>query len=159
MNGTDADDGTGADPGARGRPLGLRLLIWLYWFWAGAVALVFLGFAAGEGPVMMDGEAVPRRAALEVVLPVLLPMGMAAVGAGLALTLERTWARAAALLPLALAAFGPALSGAGATRGDIVTGALVLLPFMAGLVWYLYLSDGVSAYFAALEVDAAGPDP
>lgn len=144
----------GTDP-RQLRPLGISLLIWLYWFWAGAVTLVFIGLAVGEGPVMISGQALPRPEALASVLPVLLPMGLAVVGAALALTLARPWARPATLLPVALAAFGPALSGVGASVGDIVVGALVVLPVLALLAWYLYRQPGVKAYFEGLSGDGA----
>ncbi|NIP80539.1 MAG: hypothetical protein GWM90_15485, partial [Gemmatimonadetes bacterium] len=132
------------------RPLGLSLLIWLLWFWAGAIGLVFLGFAVGDGPVMMSGRAVPRGEALEALLPVLVPMGLAVIGAALALGLRRTWARPAVLLPFALTALGPALTGVGATSGgDIAMAALVLVPVIGALVWYLYFGSGPAAYFEA----------
>lgn len=140
-----------------GRPLGISLLIWLYWFWAGAVALVFLGFAVGEGPIMISRQAVPRSEALAAVLPILLPMGLAVIGAALALALARPWARPAALLPVALAAFGPALSGVGASAGDVVIGALAVLTVLGILVWYLYFQPAVKAYFAGLRGDGSGP--
>lgn len=139
------------------QPLGIALLIWLYGFWAGAVALFFLSFAVGEGPVPMSGETVPRREALARVLPVLLPMGLAVAGAALALGLRKPWARPAVLLPVALAGFGPALSGVGASVADIVTGVLVVLPILGVMVWYLYFRPGVKQYFAGLAV--RGRDP
>lgn len=138
------------------RPLGISLLIWLYWFWAGAVALVFLGFAIGEGPVMMSGRAVPRADALASVLPVLLPMGLAVIGGALALSLQRSWARPAVLLPVALAAFGPALSGVGTSVLDAVIGTVVVLALLALLGWYLYVRPAVKAYFARLKTGGAG---
>lgn len=137
------------------RPLGISLLIWLYWFWAGATALIFLGFAIGDGPVPMGGETIPRTEALARVLPVLLPMGLAAVGGALALGLRRVWARPAVLLPVFLAAFGPALSGVGRSLADSLLGALVLLPVLAGLVWYLYFRARTVAWFEGLK---AGDD-
>ncbi len=140
------------------RPLGVSLLVWLYWFWAGAITLVLLGFAIGEGPVPMSGETIPRAEALSRVLPVLVPMGLAVLGAALALSLRRAWARPAVLLPVALAAFGPALSGVASGIGDMVLGALALLPILAALVWYLYFRSGVTAYFARLKAEEeAGP--
>ena len=150
--------GPGA-PAAGERPLGISLLTWLYWFWVGAVVLVFLGFAVGEGPVPMSGETVPRADALQRVLPVLLPMGLAVLGAALALSLRKAWARPAILLPVALAAFGPALSGVGVTTTDLVLGTLAVLPIIGVLVWYLYFQAGVTAYFADLkEGREPGPD-
>lgn len=139
------------------QPLGIALLIWLYGFWAGAVTLVLLGLVFGEGPVPMSGETVPRTEALARVLPVLLPMGLAVIGAALALGLRKHWARPAVLLPVALAAFGPALSGVGTSIMDIVTGALVVLPILAGMIWYLYFLPGVKQYFAGLAVHGDEP--
>lgn len=133
------------------RPLGVSLLTWLYWFWVGAIILVFLGFAVGDGPVPISGETVPRSEALERVLPVLLTMGLAVLGAALALSLRKPWARPAVLLPVALAAFGPALSGVGVTTADIVLGALAVVPILGALVWYLYFQAGVKAYFVDLN--------
>lgn len=158
--------GDGADrsgsvhhPGAQNeRPLGISLLIWLYWFWAGAVALVLLGFAIGDGPVPMSGRTIPRDEALARVLPVLLPMGLAVLGAALALGLRRRWARPAVLLPVVLAGFGPALSGVGASTADLVLGILTVVPLLAGLTWYLYFRPRVRTYFARLKNDAAGQD-
>lgn len=141
------------------QPLGIGLLIWLYGFWAGAVALFFLSFAIGEGPVPMGGETVPRQEALARVLPVLLPMGLAVAGAALALGLRKSWARPAVLLPVALAAFGPALSGVGTSAADMVTGALAVLPILAGMVWYLYFRPGVKRYFAGLRDRGDDPGP
>ena len=147
--------GPGA-PAVGDRPLGISLLTWLYWFWVGAIVLVFLGLAVGDGPVPISGETVPRSEALERVLPVLLPMGLAVLGAAMALGLRKAWARPAILLPVALAAFGPALSGVGVTTMDVVLGAVVVLPILGALVWYLYYQPGVKAYFADLK---AGRDP
>lgn len=141
------------------RPLGISLLIWLYWFWAGAVVLVLLGFAIGEGPVPISGETIPRNEALSRVLPVLLPMGLAVLGAALALGLRRPWARPAVLLPVILAGFGPALSGVGASTTDILLGVLTVVPILAVLVWYLYFRSRVTTYFARLKRDEAGPAP
>ena len=162
-NGTDIDP-TGMDLGpdsaaARGpgapvvgdRPLGISLLTWLYWFWGGAIALLVLGLAFGEGPVPIAGETVPREEALGRVLPILVPMGLAVVGAALALSLRRAWARPAVLLPVALAAFGPALGGVQTTLADLAVGASVVLVILAGLVWYLYFRTRVTAYFDRLE--------
>jgi hypothetical protein len=135
-----------ADPGTP--PLGIRLLTWLFWFWAGAVALVLLGFFVGEGPVMLGGHAVPRGEAVARVLPALLPMGLAVAGAALALGMGRPWGRFAALLPFIIAAFGPALSGLGSTApGDLLTSVAIVVPMVAALVWYLYFSDAGRGYF------------
>jgi hypothetical protein len=103
----------------------------------------------------MGGETIPRTEALSRVLPVLLPMGLAAVGGALALGLRRVWARPAVLLPMFLAAFGPALSGVGRSLADSLLGALVLLPVLAGLVWYLYFRPRTVAWFEGLK---AGDD-
>ena len=57
--------GRATDPDAQEeRPLGISLLIWLYWFWTGAVALVLLVFAVGDGPVPISGQTIPRDEAL-----------------------------------------------------------------------------------------------
>lgn len=143
--------GPGA-PATGGRPLGISLLTWLYWFWAGATVLFVLSFAVGEGPVPMSGETLSRAEALERVVPVLLPMGLAVIGAAAALSFQWAWARPAVLLPLALAAFGPALTGVG-TLTDVVLGALALLPILGALVWYLYFRTRVTAYFDRLKSD------
>ena len=142
--------GPGA-PAVGERPLGISLLTWLYWFWAGAIVLLFLGLVFGDGPVPIAGETVPRSEAIARVLPVLLPMGLAVIGAALALSLRQGWARPAVLLPVALAVFGPALSGVGTTLGDLLTGAIGLLLVLAGLVWYLYFTPRANAYFARLR--------
>lgn len=140
------------------QPLGVRLLIWLYWFWAGATAIFLLSLIPGDQPVPIAGETMTRTEALGRVVPVLLPMGLAVIGAALALGLRRPWARPAVLLPVFLAAFGPALSGVGATGMDIVLGFLALLPVLAGLVWYLYFRPRTVAYFARLkDEDRDGP--
>lgn len=147
-------------PGEAGlpeRPLGLNLMIWLLWFWAGAIALVFLGFAVGDGPVMMSGEAVPRPEALRRVLPILAPMGLAVVGAALAMGLKRPWARPAVLLPFFLAPLGPLLTRVGATSlRDVALTGLATLPVIAAVVWYLYFSRGVVSYFETLKAGAPG---
>jgi hypothetical protein len=151
-----ASTADGADSG-EARPLGISLLIWLYWFWAGAVTLVFIVLAVGDGPVMISGRAVPRPEAVASVLPILFPMGLAVIGAALALALGKPWARPAALLPVALAAFGPALSGVGGSAGDVVLGALVVLGVLAVLAWYLYYQPAVKMYFDELKRDRARP--
>lgn len=133
------------------RPLGVSLLIWLLWFIAGAIVLLFLGLSIGEGPVMLSGRAASRTEALAAVFPVLLPMGLAAAGAALALGLDRPWARPAALLPFALAAVAPGLTGTAASGLDVFFSALILLPVLAALSWYLYASDEVKRYFEALR--------
>ena len=141
---------TTADPG-EDRPLGISLLTWLYWFWTGATVLFFLSLIPGDEPVPIGGRTLSRSEALARVLPVLLPMGLAALGAALALTLQRSWARPAILLPVVLAAFGPALSGVGSTAGDVILGALAVLPVLAALVWYLYFRPRTTAYFRQLN--------
>lgn len=133
------------------RPLGISLLIWLFWFWTGAVVLALLGFAIGDGPIMMSGRAVPRDEALGSILPALVPMGLAAAGAALALGLDRPWARPAVLLPFVLAGFGPLLGGlASATLGDLALSVLVTAPLVGVVAWYLYGLPGTRSYFEAL---------
>jgi hypothetical protein len=139
------------------RPLGISLLIWLYWFWAGATVLLLLGLGIGEGPVPIGGRTVPRSEALALVLPVLLPLGLAVLGGAMALSTRRPWARPAALLPMILAGFGPALSGVGTTLADSLIGGLILAPFLAVLAWYLYFRPGTVAYFEGLKVGDGGP--
>ena len=147
--------------GTSERPLGLSLLIWLFWFWAGAIVLVLLGFAIGEGPIMMNGGAVSRSEALGTVAPLFVPMGAAVIGAALGLGLGRRWARPAALLPFLLLGIAPSLTG-GANRSpwDLVLAAVVMLPVIAALFWYLFRSPSVVAYFEAQRsrrvADAAG---
>lgn len=144
--GTDVPD----RPTEPDRPTGIVLLIWLFWFWAGALLLLVVGLAVGEGPVLVAGRAMDRGEALRLVLPALVPMGLAVIGAALALTLRRSWARPAALFPFALAVFGPALIGIGATSvTDVVATVLALVPILAGLIWYLYFQPGPRAYFQA----------
>lgn len=129
------------------RPLGISLLIWMFWFWAGAIGLLVLGLAIGEGPVIMNDEPLRRSEALAGILPVLVPMALAVVGAALALTLRKRWARPAALFPFVLAVFGPALTGAGGVSpADMVLAALVLVPVLGGLGWYLYRRPGPRTY-------------
>ena len=131
------------------RPLGISLLIWVFWFWAGAILLLIVGLAVGEGPVMVKGESVARGDALAAVLPALVPMELAVVGAALALGQRRRWARPAALFPFALAAFGPVLTGVGGTDFlDVTLAVTVLLPVLVGLAWYLYRRPGAVAYFS-----------
>lgn len=133
----------------RDRPLGIRLFIWLFWFWGGAVALLVLGLVVGDGPVLVNGRALMREEALTAVLPALIPMAFAVVGAALALMLGRSWARAAAMVPFALAAFGPLLTDVGSVSvGELVVAAALLLPVLAGLGWYLYVHPEPRAYFA-----------
>jgi hypothetical protein len=130
------------------RPTGVVLLIWIFWFWAGALLLLLIGLAVGEGPVMVAGRALRRGEALRLVLPALVPMGLAVVGAALALTLRRSWARPAALFPFALAVFGPALIGVvPMSPPELALGVLALAPILGGLVWYLYYRPGPRAYF------------
>ena len=148
----DPNPPTGADDPSPERPLGVSLLTWLLWFWAGAVALVFLGFAIGEGPVMLSGRAVPRDEALARVLPALLPMGLAVLGAALALALGRPWGRPAALLPFIIAGFGPALTGLGAaTPADLLLAVAAVLPIAGLLIWYLYFTKTGRSYFEELK--------
>jgi hypothetical protein len=138
------------------RPLGLGLLIWLLWFWAGASLLVIALLLIGEGPLPLSGRAVPRDEAIARILPILGPMALAAAGAALALTLEKPWARSAVLLPFALAAITPVFTGVATSALDLVLGALALAPLVAGLVWYLYFRPRVAAYFDSLRVGERG---
>lgn len=145
-----------SDPG--GKPLGLSLLTWLLWFWAGASVLVLLVIGVGDGPVPLKGEFVPREEALARFLPALAPMALAAAGAALALVLERPWARSAVLLPFALAAVAPVFSGVASSVGELATGALVLAPLVALAVWYLYFRPAVVGYFVRLrDADERSP--
>jgi hypothetical protein len=140
------------------RPLGVSLLTWFFWFWTGASIFVLAVVVAGDGPMLLSGRAVPREEAVARLLPVLIPMALAAGGAGLALTLGKSWARSAVLLPFALVAVAPAFSGAVASLLDLALGALVLVPVVAALVWYLYFRPGVAAYFARLgQEEREGP--
>jgi hypothetical protein len=133
------------------RPLGLALLTWLLWFWAGASALVIAVLLVGDGPIPLSGRAVPRDEAVARMVPILGPIALAAAGAALALGLRKHWARAAVLLPFALAAVTPAFTGVAASVADLAMGALALTPFVAILVWYLFFRPGVAGYFAALR--------
>jgi hypothetical protein len=133
------------------RPLGLSLLTWLLWFWAGACVLVIAVLVVGDGPIPLSGRAVPREEALARMLPILGPMALAAAGAALALGLRKHWARSAVLLPFALAAVTPAFTGVAVTVGDLARGALALSPVVALLVWYLFFQRGVADYFAGLR--------
>jgi hypothetical protein len=134
-----------------GRPLGVALLTWLLAFWAGACLLVIILLLVGEGPLPLGGRAVPRDEALARLLPTLAPIALAAAGAALALALEKHWARAAVLLPFALAAVAPALTGMANSPGELGGGAVALAPLVAALVWYLFFRRNVAAYFAALR--------
>lgn len=130
------------------RPLGIRLLIWIFWFWAGAILLLVVALTMGDGPVMVKGHPLPRDEALVALLPALVPMALAVVGAALALRLGRPWARPAALFPFALAAFGPSLVNAGGTSpAELAVAVVVLLPVLAGLIAYLYYRPGPQEYF------------
>lgn len=134
------------------RPMGVRLLIWTFAFWAGAIAMVLLGLGLGEGYVVLGGETVTRGEALATVTPVLLPMGLAVAGAALALGLGRSWARPAALFPFIIAAFTPTLSRLRASGPAELGAALaVLAPVLAVLVWYLYFRPRSRAYFDQLR--------
>jgi hypothetical protein len=133
------------------RPLGLSLLAWLLWFWAGASVLVIVILVVGDGPIPLSGQAVPRDEALARILPILVPMAMAAAGAALAVGLEKPWARAAVLLPFVLAAATPALTGVAISVSDLVVGMLALVSVIGVLVWYLYFRPEVAAYFHALR--------
>jgi hypothetical protein len=57
----------------------------------------------GRGPHPLSGGG-PAGRGLARILPILVPMALAAAGAALALALEKPWARSAVLLPFALAA-------------------------------------------------------
>lgn len=139
---------TGAAAGPGHRPLGISLLIWVFWFWTGAAVLLLLILAFGDGAVMVSGRAVPRQEALSAVLPALIPMALAGIGAALALTLGRPWARPVALFPFALATFGPFLTGAGSvSAAELVVAIALLLLVVGGLGWYLYRRPGPRAYF------------
>jgi hypothetical protein len=133
------------------RPLGLALLTWLLWFWAGASVLVIAVLLVGDGPIPLSGRAVPRDEAIARMVPILGPIALAAAGAGLALGLRKHWARAAVLLPFALAAVTPAFTGVAASVADLAMGALALTPIVAILVWYLFFRPEVAGYFAALR--------
>jgi hypothetical protein len=136
------------------RPLGLALLTWLLWFWAGASVLVIVVLLVGDGPIPLSGRAVPRDEAVARMVPILGPIALAAAGAALALGLRKHWARAAVLLPFALAAVTPAFTGVAVSVTDLAMGALALAPVVAILVWYLFFRPEVAGYFAALrEVD------
>lgn len=145
----------------RNRPLGITLLIWMFWFWAGAIVLLVVGLAYGEGPVMVDGRPVSRQETLASLLPALVPMALAVVGAALALTLARPWARAAALFPFALAAFAPLLTGAGdASALGLGLTAVILILVLGLLVRYLYRQPGPRRYFSPVgEGDGRGGVP
>lgn len=141
----------------RDRPLGVSLLIWIFWFWAGAIILLVSGLAFGEGPVMVDGRAASREETLASLLPALVPMALAVVGAALALTLARPWARAAALVPFALAAFGPLLTGVGdASALGLGLTAVILLVVLGLLVRYLYYQPGPRRYFGPGDGEGEG---
>lgn len=127
------------------RPLGIRLLVWFYWFCAGATALFLLTLAFGEGPVLMNGRAVPRDEVLVTVLPALGVVGLALVGGALALSFPRPWSRAAALFPFVLVGFAPTLTGS--TTFDLVRSVLVTLSVVMLLGWYLYARPGPRRYF------------
>ncbi len=148
--GDTAARGPGAT-GPRDRPLGISLLTWLFWFWTGATVIFFLTLVPGNQPVPIGGETMTRSEALARILPVLLPMGLATAGAALALSLRRPWARPTVLLPVILAAFGPALSGVNTSIMDAILGVLVLLALLAALVWYLYFRPKTVAYFERLK--------
>ncbi|MFO7894396.1 MAG: hypothetical protein R6U63_11735 [Longimicrobiales bacterium] len=139
------------------QPLGISLLTWLYWFWSGATVIFLLSLIPGDQPVPIAGETITRTEALGRVLPVFLPIGLAAIGAALALTLRRSWARPAVLLPVILAAFGPALSGMGTSTTDTIFGIVVVLAILVGLIWYLYFRARTVAYFERLKDDDEGP--
>ena len=133
------------------KPTGLRLVTWLLWFWAGASALLFLGLAVGEGTVTVRGSALSRAQVLERLLPVLLPMLLAAAGAALALTLEKAWARPAVLMPLALAALAPAITGDVASAPQLLRSSAAVLVLLALTIWYLFAHRPVRTYFGALR--------
>lgn len=133
------------------RPLGLNLLTWLLWFWAGASALVLLVIGVGDGPVPLGGEFIPRDEAMARFLPALAPMGLAAAGAALAILLGRPWARSAVLLPFALAAVAPVFSGVASSVGELAVGALILVPMVVLVVWYLYFRPEVVRHFRELR--------
>jgi hypothetical protein len=146
------------------RPLGLRLLTWLLGFWAGASVLVIIVIAAGDGPVPLRGEFLPRDEAVARFLTALAPMALAAAGAALALALEKHWARSAVLLPFALVAVAPVFTGTATSLGELAMGAVALAPIVAAVVWYLFFRPKVTAYFDRLREseierrDAVRPD-
>ncbi len=153
---TNPSSDTAADSGRSGdelpeRPLGLSLLTWLLAFWAGAILLILLTLAFGEGPVMMSGRSVRRPEALALLVPVLGPMALAAAGAALALALRQSWARAAVFLPVGLVAMAPVFTGVAGTAGDLTRSVVETLPFAALLAWYLYGRATVVKYFGALR--------
>jgi hypothetical protein len=120
-------------------------LIWLYWFWAGALLLLILTLVLGEGPVLVGGRSITRAQAGSLVLPTLAPLALAVAGAALALGLARPWARVAALFPFVLAVFTPVLM-TGSAGAD--PSMLLPVPILVLLAWYLYTRPGPRAYFA-----------
>ncbi len=138
------------------RPLGISLIIWMYWFWAGALGLLILTLVTGQGPVLLAGRSMVREDAVAALLPVLAPLALALVGAALALGQRRRWARVAALFPFVLAGFAPVLMVRGGTAGPVMAAPL---PFLAALAWYLYRRPGPRTYFdQAGDGDRSGDD-
>jgi uncharacterized membrane protein len=142
----DRTGGSGRSPAEGARPLGIRLLIWLYWFWAGATVLLVLALLSGDSPILLQGRPVPREEARALVLPVLVPLALAVAGAALALGQRRRWARLAALFPFVLMVFAPVLMLGGRSGGLAMVAPI---PIALGLAWYLYRRPGPRAYFAA----------
>lgn len=147
----DPAPGDPASPNAHDRPLGISLLIWIYWFWAGALGLLIVTLLTGEGPVLLAGRSMVREDAVAALLPVLAPLALALVGAALALGQRRRWARVASLFPFVLAAFAPVLMIRGGTAGPAMAAPL---PLLAALAWYLYRRPGPRAYFGGQDAGA-----
>lgn len=136
------------------RPLVLTLLMWLMAFWAGACALTLASVWLGDGPLMIDGVPTARDEVLDLLVPMLVPLGLCAAAAAMTLWIESPWARPTLLFALLLAgpfATYPQWSEATNPGGAPALGLLAVTPALLLLWWYLYLKANVVAYFRALS--------
>lgn len=138
----------------RRRPLALTLVMWFMGFWAGACLLTLVSVWLGDGPIMINGAPTDRGEVLNLLTPMLLPLGLAAGAAAMTLWIESPWARPTLLFALLLAgpfATFPSWNQATNPGGAPALGLLAMTPVLLLAWWYLYLKKDVVAYFKAVS--------
>ncbi|HSH46407.1 MAG TPA: hypothetical protein VK966_11240 [Longimicrobiales bacterium] len=132
------------------RPAALTLTMWFMGFWAGACLLTLVSVWLGNGPIMIDGTPTARQEVLDLLMPMLLPLGLGAGAAALTIWIESPWARPTLLFALLLAgpfATFPQWNEATNPGGAPALGLLATTPLLLLAWWYLYLKPNVVAYF------------